>query len=107
MLMIHVSKAIDLQAGQEILNITDKWLSWSGGMRAKIEKCLSAAIKSTTGHIIDPQLLSSLYYHQVLWVPIKLPQDCSHSKIHVERVLDTYLTDVDQCRITIRQKLKL
>ena len=41
---------------QYLLNMIGKWLSWSG-MRAKIPKCTSLAIQSSTSRKVDPKLL--------------------------------------------------
>ena len=40
---------------QELLNLTDLWLEWSG-MEAKIPKCQCLAIKSGSSKVYDPNL---------------------------------------------------
>ena len=101
-------------ACQQLLNITDQWLSWAN-MKAKVVKCHSAAIQSTTGHIIDPELeLSGEKLPFIkdktikfLGLPIKLPKDNKQGRVHLHQVLHRLLKAVDQCPVTRRQKLKL
>ena len=45
-------------AYQQLLNMVDQWLEWSG-MKAKVAKCHSVAIQSSTDHTMDPQLTLS------------------------------------------------
>ena len=40
---------------QELLNQVDKWLQWSG-MKAKVPKCYSLGIQSSSGKLFDPNL---------------------------------------------------
>ena len=40
---------------QQLLNMVDQWLQWSG-IKAKVTKCHTVAIQSSTGHTMDPQL---------------------------------------------------
>ena len=43
-------------ACQYLLNTTNQWLLWSG-MRAKLPKCHCLAIGSSSGKVVDPQLV--------------------------------------------------
>ena len=101
-------------ACQHLLNITDKWLSWSL-MRAKIPKCSAVYLQASTGHSTDPQLTlsgQSIPFLgndtiKFLGLPIQVPQDPLQSRLHIRNKLTSLLKTVDTCGVTRRQKLKL
>ena len=51
-------------AGQQLLLLVDKWLSWSG-MEAKVPKCYSLGLKASAGKLLDPGL--SISGQQILF----------------------------------------
>ena len=42
-------------AAQELLHIVKRWLCWSG-MKTKVLKCHSLALKASVGRLVDPHL---------------------------------------------------
>ena len=101
-------------ACQQLLNMVDRWLEWSG-MKAKVAKCHSVAIQSSTGHTMDPQLTlsgQSLPFLgngtiRFLGLPVQIPQNPSTARLDLKQALRRMLQAVDRCPVTRRQKLKL
>ena len=101
-------------ACQQLLNMVDRWLEWSG-MKAKVVKCHSVVIQSSTGHTMDPQLTLSGQKHpflgnntiKFLGLPIQIPQKPSAARSDLKQALSRMLQAVDRCPVTRRQKLKL
>ena len=98
---------------QHLLQIIDKWLSWSG-MKAKIPKCASLAIQASTGKKIDPKLC--LHGQQIpyadqgvkfLGMRVEIPQDRVKSRTVVVAKLEHMLRKIDACPLTRKQKLLL
>ena len=101
-------------ACQQLLNMADQWIEWSG-MKAKVAKCHTVAIQSSTGHTKDPQITlsgQSLPFLgngtiKFLGLPIQIPQNPSAARPDLKQALRRMLQAVDRCPITRRQKLKL
>ena len=101
-------------ACQELLNQVEQWLQWSG-MRAKVPKCFSVGIKSSTGQPFDPAL--TLHHQEVPFIrnrPIKflgyriqIPMDNTEVKASLHSKLSDLLQRVDNAPVTGKQKLLL
>ena len=99
---------------QSLLDTTDKWLQWSG-MRAKVSKCHSLAIKSSSGKMVDPQLEISgetipfigNKTIKFLGMKVGVPQTTTAAKRELNMKLENMLQAVDKTSLTRHQKLKL
>ena len=101
-------------ACQELLNQVERWLQWSG-MRAKVPKCFSVGIKSSTGQPFDPAL--TLHHQEIPFIrnrPIKflgyriqIPMDNTEVKASLHSKLSDLLQRVDNAPVTGKQKLLL
>lgn len=96
---------------QHLLDVTDLWLQWSG-MEAKVPKCHSLAIQSSTGKLVNPQL--TLTNQQIphdsikfLGLTIQIPRNSEQGREEIKRHMLTMLQAVDQSGVTRLQKLKL
>ena len=101
-------------ACQELLKRVEQWLQWSG-MRAKVPKCYSLAIKSSTSKPFDPSL--TLHGQGVPFIsncPIKflgyrvqVPMDNQEVRISLLSMLTGLLQRVDSAPVTGKQNLLL
>ena len=101
-------------ACQSLLNTTNNWLQWSG-MRAKVPKCHTLAIQSSSGRVMDPQLTindqpipfignTSIKF---LGMRVEVPRDLLAAKHELKMKLSNLLQAVDRSLVTRHQKLKL
>ncbi len=96
---------------QQLLRYVDHWT----GMRAKVPKFHSLAIRASTGRTYDPQLL--IQGEQIptighrpmkfLGAFIQIPNDPHRAREHLQRKLSTLLHKVDSVPVTRNQKLLL
>jgi hypothetical protein len=99
---------------QHLLNMVDRWLQWSG-MRAKIPKCHSMAIQSSSGRCIDPKLQlagGTIPYAgsgpvRFLGMQVHVPHNAAQAKETLTRRLQEMMRKVDSCPVTRHQKLRL
>ena len=99
---------------QELLRQVEQWLHWSG-MRAKVPKCYSLGIQSSTGRLFDPCL--TLHNQHIPFIssnPIKflgfrvqVPMDKSTVRTSLHSRLLGLLQNVDDTPVTGKQKLLL
>ena len=99
---------------QELLNQVDKWLQWSG-MKAKVPKCYSLGIQSSSGKLFDPNL--TLHNEHIPFIhnnPIKflgytvqIPMDIASVKSLLHAKLLSLMQKVDDAPVTGKQKLLL
>ena len=99
---------------QQLLGLTEAWLSWSG-MRANVPKCVSVAIKASTGKAYNPDLtlnkepipyLGDSTFH-FLGAPVAIHSTAAETRNHLVTKLSSMLRKVDDVPITRQQKLKL
>ena len=98
---------------QQLLHFVDKWLHWSG-MKAKVLKCHSLALKASSGKLVDPQLHVSDQLIPFVSGPIKflgwvfsIPHDSARVNENISSLLLQMLDSVNSCPLTRGQKLKL
>lgn len=99
---------------QHLLDMVDRWLQWSG-MRAKIPKCHSMAIQTSTGRSTDPKLQlagGTILYAgsgpvRFLGMQVNVPHDSAQAKETLSRRLQEMMQKVDSCPVTRHQKLRL
>ena len=106
--------AKDPASCQHLLQTVEQWLQWTG-MRAKVPKCHSLAIQSSTGRLIDPSL--TLSGQQIpfignesikfLGLTIEVPKNTDKARAEIKSRLLSMLQLVDQSGVTRLQKLKL
>ena len=99
---------------QQLLGLTETWLSWSG-MQANVPKCVSVAIKTSTGKAYNPDLtlnkepipyLGNSTFH-FLGTPVAIHFTTAETINHLVTKLSSMLQKVDDVPITRQQKLKL
>ena len=99
---------------QHLLGVTESWLSWSG-MQANVPKCVSVAIKASTGKAYDPNLqlsdecipyLGNTTFH-FLGAPVAIHSTETESRENLIAKLSSMLQKVDEVPITRQQKLKV
>ena len=99
---------------QHLLHLTESWLAWSG-MRANVPKCVSVAIKASSGKAFDPGLklgnepipyLGDTTF-RFLGAPVAIHSTSEESREHLKTKLLSMLEKVDATPITRQQKLKL
>ena len=99
---------------QRLLSITESWLDWSG-MRANVPKCVSVAIKASTGKAYNPTLklnnepipyLGETTF-RFLGAPVAIHSTSDQSREHLVSKLTSMLQKIDATSITRQQKLKL
>ena len=99
---------------QRLLSITESWLDWSG-MRANVPKCVSVAIKASTGKAYNPNLklnnepipyLGETTF-RFLGAPVAIHSTSDQSREHLVSKLTSMLEKIDATSITRQQKLKL
>ena len=101
-------------ACQHLLTMVDNWLVWSG-MKAKVTKCHSLGIHSSSGSTFDPkvtlsgELLPFLGNKAItfLGLSIQVPNDPKAARQSLKNTMIHMLQAVDQCPVTRKQKLKL
>ena len=98
---------------QYLLDMVARWLSWSG-MKAKIPKCASLALQSSSSKTIDPGLLLDGQLVPFASQPVKflgmrveIPPNHATSKTVVVSELSCMLSSIDTCPLTRKQKLLL
>ena len=99
---------------QRMLERVESWLEWTG-MRVKVPKCHSLAIKASSGKKYDPRLLLSGknipfigdQTIQFLGGPISMPQVASCHRNRLRERLDLLLQRVEAVPVTRKQKLLL
>ena len=98
---------------QHLLHLVDKWLCWSG-MKAKVPKCHSLALKASSGKLVDPQLCIADQRIPFASDPVKflgrifeVPHDSNRVKKNIESHFLKMLNSVHSCPLTRGQKLKL
>ena len=98
---------------QHLLHLVNNWLSWSG-MRVKVLKCHSLALKTSSGKLVDPQLHTADQRIPFASDPVKflsrifeVPRDPYRVKENILSHLLQMLDPVNSCQLTIGQKLKL
>ena len=99
---------------QELLRQVERWLQWSG-MKAKVPKCHSLGIRSSTGRPFDPSL--TLHHQHIPFIgntPIKflgyriqVPMDISTVRSNLHSKLQGLLQRVDNTPVTGKQKILL
>ena len=99
---------------QELLKQVERWLQWSG-MKAKVPKCHSLAIRSSSGKPFDPCL--TLHNQKIPFIsntPIKflgyriqVPMDNLLVKANIHTKLVSLLQKIDVVPVTAKQKLLL
>ena len=106
--------AKDPASCQHLLKTVEQWLQWTG-MRAKVPKCHSFAIQSSTGKIADPRLtlsgqqIPSIGNESIkfLGLTIEVPKNTNRARAEIKNRLLSMLQLVDQSGVTRLQKLKL
>ena len=101
-------------AAQSLLVSTSEWLQWAD-MKAKVPKCYSLHIKSSSGTLTDPHLTCSnepiryVANHSInfLGLPIQFPKDCNRAKSQLKSLLQFMLEVVDETTLTRKQKVKI
>ena len=86
-----------------------------GRHEAKVPKCHSLHIKSSSGTLIDPLLTCSnepIKYIanrsiNFLGLPIQFPKDCNRAKSQLNSLLQSMLKVVDETPLTRRQKVNI
>ena len=98
---------------QQLLHLVDRWLSWSG-MKAKVAKCHSLAIKASVSKLVDPHLSIDGQHIPFALGPVKflgrsfqIPHNANKVKQDLSSCLQRMLERVDSCPLTRRQKLKM
>ena len=98
---------------QHLLHLIDRWLHWSG-MRAKVPKCYSLALKASSGKLMDPQLRIADQLIPFASEPVKflgrffeVPCDPNKVKANISSELLRMLDSVNSCPLTRGQKLKV
>ena len=100
-------------AGHQLLHLMEKWLCWSG-MRAKVQRCHSLAIKASVVKLVDPHL--SIHGQEIPFAaePVRFlgrifetPHDINRVKGDISSRLQSMLDSVNSCPITRDQKLKM
>ena len=101
-------------ACQELLKRVELWLQWSG-MKAKVPKCFSLGIRSSTGKPINPAL--TLHNQEVPFIRnksikflgyrIQIPMDNNSVKANLHSKLLSLLQRIDEVPVTGKQKLLL
>ena len=84
-------------------------------MKAKVPKCHSLHIKSSSGTLTNPHLTCSnkpIRYvgnHSInfLGLPIQFPKDCNRAKSQLKSLLQSMLEIVDETALTRKQKVKI
>ena len=99
---------------QRMLEKVESWLQWTG-MRAKVPKCHSLAIKASSGKRYDPRL--QLCGTDIPFIgditisflggPINVPQSTSNHRKRLVEKLERLLQRVDAVPVTRKQKLML
>ena len=110
MQMIHASSPAH---HPPVLHLVDRWLRWSG-MRAKVPKCHSLALKASSGKLVDPHLYIADKLIPFASEPVKflgrifeVPHDPNRVKENIISQLLRMLDSVHSCPLTGGQKLKL
>ena len=98
---------------QHLLHLVDSWLNWSG-MRAKVPKCHSLALKASSGKLVDPQLHIADQRIPFAADPVRflgrtfeILHDPNRVKGNTVSHLLQMLDSVNSCPLTRGQKLKL
>ena len=99
---------------QHILTVVEQWLQWAG-MKAKVPKCHSLAIQSSTEKLVDPCLTLSnqpipFIGHdsiKFLGLTMEFPKNTRRAKEEIKSRLLSMLQAVDQSGVTRLQKLRL
>ena len=98
---------------QQLLHLVDGWLSWSG-MRAKVSKCHSLALKASVAKVVDPHLHISNEQIPFASEPVKFlgrmfesPPNTTKARENISSQLQRMLHSIDSCPLTRSQKLKL
>ena len=101
-------------SGQKLLRQVEQWLQWSG-MKAKVPKCHSLGIRSSSGCLFDPALI--LHNQQIPFIGstsvkflghrIQVPMDTSAIRSTLHSKLQGLLQRVDDTPVTGKQKLLL
>jgi len=97
-----------------LLGVIEDWLTWSG-MKANVPKCVSLAIRASSGTPYNPELTldqETIPYigdstFLFLGAPISIHNTRAQAKDALLKKLDSLLQKVDVCLITRQQKLKL
>ena len=100
-------------ACQQLLQLVVRWLGWSG-MKAKIPKCHSLALTSSTSRLVDPHLYIDQQHINFASEPVKflgrsfaVPHSITESKQHLINRLKEMLDRTNSCPLTNNQKLKV
>ena len=99
---------------QHVLCLTESWLTWSG-MAANVPKCVTVAIKASTGRAYNPNLTLSgqpIPYltdtnFQFLGAPVAIHSTSDESREHLVTKLSSMMQRIDDTFVTCQQKLKL
>ena len=101
-------------SGQMLLNQVERWLNWTG-MKAKVPKCCSLALQSSTAKMSDPAL--SLQGQQIPYTNtqpvrflggnISIPANVHRQKKNLSERLETLLERVDGTLVTGLHQLTL
>lgn len=98
---------------QQLLHFVDRWLCWSG-MRAKVPKCHSLALKASVGKLVDPHLYIEGQKIPFASAPVKflgrifeVPHNITKFKENISSRLQRMLDCVNSCPLTRRQKLRM
>ena len=99
---------------QKLLTITEAWLEWSG-MKANIPKCVSLAVRASSGKPYDPKLtlngevipyIGDRTFH-FLGAPVCIHGTETQAREGLLRKLTSLLEKVDATLVSRQQKLKL
>ena len=104
----------DSAACQSLINKTNQWLQWSG-MKAKVPKCHSVAINSSSGKAFDPHLILNQQEIPLidnktikfLGLTIQFPCSINQAKTNVIDNLERLLKLTDSSSISRQQKLRI
>ena len=95
---------------QQLLQLVDKWNCWSG-MRAKVQKCHSLALKASVAKLVDLHLT---IHNQKIPEPVKflgrmfeVPPNSARARESISSQLQRMLHCIDSCPLTRGQKIKL
>ena len=98
---------------QQLLHLVDRWLHWSG-MRVKIPKCQSLALRASVSKLEDPHLSIDGQPIPFASEPVKflgksfaVPQDITALKRNLLIRLQEMLDKTDSCPLSRKQKVNV
>ena len=99
---------------QKMLDISNRWLKWSG-MKPKVSKCQAMAIKASTGKVYDPALtldsnpipFTGSQPVKFLGGTVEVPHNPRLARAKLQNKLDSLLARVNAAPVSRKQKLRL